>query len=426
MRCWRSLGRRPSRSRPAAAPKRPAPRPERGADASASAGTMARTSAARRWASQCGHDLVCRPGAGERMPRRPEPSRRFAPTGSRSRAAPDFGLVGDARVEPAGIEPATSSVQSRSALPAELWPLGRNGRWRRPPASLNWTDVEFWALEFQGASERRPKSWVTTARRVPSSQVALGAAGLHQARGPPGRAVPRRNSSAVARPASVEVEVARRLLLEPEPVVLRRLLEEVRRVLEHVGVLVVLAGLDPRRRVVASSGSSSSASKPRGGVSPAADRRRLRRRAGSGSATGVARLGWLAASGSSASGPGSVERPAPRPRGARASASSGGVRLGRVSASGGCCSAPSRRRLAGATSRRAGPSASSSWRRSSSSAAPWRRLSSRCSRIASSRTPIGAKAYRGCGGRPTRPPTSAGRAHGSARSTRLRPARFAR
>src|SRR4051812_35734106 len=32
----------------------------------------------------------------------------------------------------------------------------------------------------------------------------------------------------------VEVEVARRLLLEPEPVVLRRLLEEVGRLLEHV------------------------------------------------------------------------------------------------------------------------------------------------------------------------------------------------
>src|SRR5260370_26819429 len=38
----------------------------------------------------------------------------------------------------------------------------------------------------------------------------------------------------------VEVEVARRALLEPEPVVLRSLLQEVRRLLEHV---IVLGGL---------------------------------------------------------------------------------------------------------------------------------------------------------------------------------------
>src|ERR687896_1451342 len=41
----------------------------------------------------------------------------------------------------------------------------------------------------------------------------------------------------------VEVEVPRRLLLEPEPVVLRRLLEEVGRVLEHVGLVAVRLGL---------------------------------------------------------------------------------------------------------------------------------------------------------------------------------------
>ena len=42
----------------------------------------------------------------------------------------------------------------------------------------------------------------------------------------------------------------------------------------------------------------------------------------------------------------------------------------------------------GATSRRTGPSASSSWRRSSSSGTPCLRLSSRCSLMASSSTPI--------------------------------------
>src|SRR5687768_10794716 len=42
--------------------------------------------------------------------------------------------------------------------------------------------------------------------------------------------------SRIGRHDLVEVEVPRRLLLEPEPVVLRRLLEEVRCVLEHVGV----------------------------------------------------------------------------------------------------------------------------------------------------------------------------------------------
>ena len=64
----------------------------------------------------------------------------------------------------------------------------------------------------------------------------------------------------------VEVEVPRRLLLEPEPVVLRRLLEELRRLLEHV-----LA-----RPGGSSAGGLSRASKPRVGVSPVGGRLGLR------------------------------------------------------------------------------------------------------------------------------------------------------
>src|SRR3954470_11429298 len=49
------------------------------------------------------------------------------------------------------------------------------------------------------------------------------------------------------RPATSEVEILGRLLLEPEPVVLRCLLEEVRRLLEDV--LVLLVGRDDVRRL---------------------------------------------------------------------------------------------------------------------------------------------------------------------------------
>ena len=52
-----------------------------------------------------------------------------------------------------------------------------------------------------------------------------------------------------------------------------------------------------------------------------------------------------------------------------------------------------------AHSRRAGPSASASWRSTSSSGTPCWRFSSRCSRMASSRTPIGAEPYSSAGGR---------------------------
>ena len=87
----------------------------------------------------------------------------------------------------------------------------------------------------------------TTAWRVPSSQAARDAAELHK-RGSPGRAIPAATRSAATRVRDphfpvglVEVEVARRLLLEPEPVVLRSLLEEVRRVLQDVFVLLLFA-----------------------------------------------------------------------------------------------------------------------------------------------------------------------------------------
>ena len=87
----------------------------------------------------------------------------------------------------------------------------------------------------------------TTAWRVPSSQAARDAAELHQA-GVAGAGDPRRNSfggGPCPRPSFpvglVEIEVAWRLLLEPEPVVLRSLLEEVRRVLQNVFVLLLFA-----------------------------------------------------------------------------------------------------------------------------------------------------------------------------------------
>ena len=61
---------------------------------------------------------------------------------------------------------------------------------------------------------------------------------------------PSANSGRGAERLAVEVEVARRALLEPEPVVIRRVLEELGRLLQHVLVdwcrLVVLVG---RRRL---------------------------------------------------------------------------------------------------------------------------------------------------------------------------------
>ena len=79
------------------------------------------------------------------------------------------------------------------------------------------------------------------------SKAALGAAGLHKRGGRGGgRPSPQPSSGRGGRvdlprrggrAHLIEVEVARRLLLEPEPVVLRGLLQEVRRVLEDVGIV---------------------------------------------------------------------------------------------------------------------------------------------------------------------------------------------
>src|SRR4051794_4452303 len=74
-------------------------------------------------------------------------------------------------------------------------------------------------------------------RRLPSP---AGKGSVPAARRLTVRRAPRTNVQARS---AVEVEVARRLLLEPEPVVLGRLLEEVRRLLEHVLVGLLGGGL---------------------------------------------------------------------------------------------------------------------------------------------------------------------------------------
>ena len=230
-----------------------------------------------------------------------------------------------------------------------------------------------------------------------------------------------------------EVEVARRLLLEPEPVVLGRLLEEVGRVLEHVAVVdrSSSCSLSSAARV-----RSSSSSSPRPPARPPARRVVLLRRAGScrsgegARASTASRLGCggrLAGGSTSAPRPASAAgshvgrqlgrrarsaarrrsrlarpRKAPRPRlaGSRRAPASPSVRA--------CC----------ATSRRAGPSASSSWRWSSSSGAPCLRFSSRCSLDGIVENAHRAEPYRGGGGRLSQRPSSA-------RSTRFFPPRLA-
>ena len=169
---------------------------------------------------------------------------------------------------------------------------------------------------------------------------------------------------------SVEIEVARRLLLEPQPVVLRRLLQEVRRLLEHVLALGRRLGggrvLDRRagRRTtgLASSGSTAGSARPR--ASPRG---------------GVARLGLAARA--------RARRTAVVGRLRRGLGRSRGLGVARRTAA-----APRRarpRRAAPANSPRCGgPSASCSRRATSSASAPRRRLSSRCSRMASSSNPI--------------------------------------
>src|SRR5215211_6669384 len=118
---------------------------------------------------------------------------------------------------------------------------------RAPTASGPPGQMSSSAASISGRLWGRPKTSVTTARRVPSSQrrrlAPLGCIKRGGRRG--GRPSPQLSSGRGGRVGLprrgaaplIEVEVARRLLLEPEPVVLRRLLEEVRRVLEEVGVV---------------------------------------------------------------------------------------------------------------------------------------------------------------------------------------------
>src|SRR4051794_30577157 len=98
-------------------------------------------------------------------------------------------------------------------------------------------------MASMAASSRSSASW-TTHRPLPASGTDV-----------------KTSSHVSGRPMGsvVEVEVARRALLEPEPIVLRRLLEELRRALEDVAVLVELGlrlrlglglGIRLRRRVL--------------------------------------------------------------------------------------------------------------------------------------------------------------------------------
>src|SRR4051812_44336686 len=63
---------------------------------------------------------------------------------------------------------------------------GRRARGRRP--SHLWTDVELWALDFRSALGPADKLTNDGTEGSVESKAALGAAGLHKARGPPGRA----------------------------------------------------------------------------------------------------------------------------------------------------------------------------------------------------------------------------------------------
>ncbi len=169
----------------------------------------------------------------------------------------------------------------------------------------------------------------------------------------------------------VEIEVARRLLLEPETVVLGRLLEELGRVLERVfavarlGLVLVRAprGSAPPR---ARAGERPRSGTPRCRARPAEGRARPRRAGGSAISS---------AGSSTVSSTGCV-----------------GNLLARLadSASAATAVASSSASAGRGKSRRAGPSASASFCAISSSVAPCRRFRSRCSRIASSRSPIGA------------------------------------
>src|SRR5215217_6542253 len=114
---------------------------------------------------------------------------------------------------------------------------------RRPPAATSSTSVH-----YRRHLSSRPKSLSRSGSPRPKSEIRRhGGFRRTKRHGTPlscikaggrrGGAAPRRNSPE-GRPGSsgclVEVEVARRLLLEPEPVVLRGVLKEVGRVLEDV------------------------------------------------------------------------------------------------------------------------------------------------------------------------------------------------
>ena len=271
-----------------------------------------------------------------------------------------------------------------SAICAPVFLLAKDGSGTRPPGCpAPWPSEVRQQVAAPFPTEPSVPSSVLY-RRVRPATIRGGALNLD---GRPGGSV-------------VEVEVPRGLLLEPEPVVLRRLLEEVGCLLQHVAVrggrLEAACRSGPiasrccvARRSVgrALSGSSAGSS---GAVSSSA---RTRARAE------AARAG----------------RPRGRPgevAGRRRSRRVGvgvhvrvGVQLLLDRIRNGLGVGLHRQRLgvpqdglvgldgggSKATSRRAGPSASASCRVTSSSVAPCCFFSSRCSRIASSRMPMGAQ-----------------------------------
>ena len=178
----------------------------------------------------------------------------------------------------------------------------------------------------------------------------------------------------------VPVEAARGLLLEPQSVVLRRLLEELGRLLEHVLALGRLGSRGARGGPLRLGPGGSAPGPAR---APAPDRRGPR----------------------PATGPPPCRARARRPPARRGSPGiSGGSSISGTSATSVTCSSGSTGSgascgSAGASSpaspagfanspRTGAPSASRSWRETSSGSAPWRRLSSRCSRMASSSSPM--------------------------------------
>ena len=202
-------------------------------------------------------------------------------------------------------------------------------------------------------------------------------------------------------PRASELEVARRLLLEPEPVVLRRLLEELGRLLQHVLAAFSVARDAVRRRAAARGRPRRRA---RGRRRPRRRRRTARARSARGAPDAPSRRPGAARRAPRARrlGAAATARRRTRPRRRRRARPDRPRRRPRPRAG-----RPRRRRCPSAAPRAAGgPSASCSWRATSEGSAPWRRLSSRCSRMASSSSPIARKRYPPCRrGEPTRPAT---------------------